>query len=194
MLPFSTVASVQAIFLALPIGMLLCLPVGVAEALEMTRLFHVSVMALAVLQVRAVLAELGGQAPPPDLKMVLVAGSKVPLPLLNETRARLCSNVVAEYGSTEMGSITVATPAILASQEGAVGYRRPWVEVEIVDDARQPVPVGRDGIVRARSSELAFYINDAGDRVETIRGWFLPWRCRAHPGGGLVVIMGAPTR
>ena len=191
MLPFSTVASVQAIFLALPVGRLRCLPAGGAEALEMTRVFHVSVMALAVLQVRAVLAELGGQAPPPDLKMVLVAGSKVPLPLLNETRARLCSNVVAEYGSTEMGSITAATPAILASEEGAVGYRRPWVEVEIVDDARQPVPAGQDGIVRARSSELAFYINDAGDRVETIEdGWFYPGDVGHIQEDGLVVIAG----
>jgi acyl-coenzyme A synthetase/AMP-(fatty) acid ligase len=191
MLPFSTVASVQGIFLALPVGMLLCLPSGTAEGLEMARLFHVSVIALAVMQVRAVLAELGDRAPPPELKMVLVAGAKIPLALLNETRARLCSNVVTEYGSTEMGSITVGTPALLSRQEGAVGYPRPWVELEVVDDAGHPVPPGQDGIVRARSTELAFYITDGGDRLETIEnGWFYPGDVGRILEDGLVVIAG----
>jgi acyl-coenzyme A synthetase/AMP-(fatty) acid ligase len=191
MLGFSTIAGIMAPMIALPLGMLLCFANGNAEALQMTRLFNVSALSLAVIQLHGFLQLLANQPPPPSLKLVVVAGSKMPIRLLHEARARLCNNIALGYGSTEMGSMTGGNGISLELHEGSAGYIRPWVEMEAVDAAGQPVPLGTDGILRARSPEMASYASDAGDTVEMFKdGWFYPGDVGRIFPDGLVVITG----
>ncbi len=50
---------------------------------------------------------------------------------------------------------------MLPAMDGAVGYVVPGVSVDIVDPSGAPLPPGREGLVRIRSSELADgYIGD----------------------------------
>ena len=114
--------------------------------------------------------------------------------LLNEARARLCSNVVMGYGSTEMGSMTGGNAVSLERFEGSAGYVRPWVDMQAVDGNGLLVPPGTDGILRARSPEMAFYATRTADPAETIRdGWFYPGDVGRIYGDGLVVITGRTT-
>jgi len=51
----------------------------------------------------------------------------------------------------------------------------PWVEVETVDETRTLLPPGREGVLRVRSPEAAFYMTPAGDRLDLHEdGWFCP--------------------
>ena len=191
MMGFSTIAGMMALLAALPIGIMICFASSNLEALQMTRLFHVTMMVLAVVQLKGFLAALGDDPPPRSLQMVVVAGARVPLGLLRETRARLCSNVISQYGSTEMGIMTASSPAALERLEGSVGYRLPWVELQAVDAEGRAVAAGSDGILRARSPEMAFYAADGGDPVEIIRdGWFYPGDVGRIYEDGLVVVTG----
>jgi long-chain acyl-CoA synthetase len=53
------------------------------------------------------------------------------------------------------------------------------------------VPAGEDGIIRARSPEMASYASDAGDTIEMFRdGWFYPGDIGRIYADGLVVITG----
>jgi len=194
MLGFSTIAGIMAPLLTLPSGMLLCFANGNAEALAMVRLFNVSMLSLAVVQLDGMLRLLVDQPPPPSLRLVAVGGSRLPVRLLNEARARLCPNIVMGYGSTEAGGMTNGTAAVIERNEGSAGYVRPWVELEAVDANGAVVPPGADGILRVRSPEMASYASDAGDPVEMIRdGWFYPGDVGRIHADGLVVIVGRTT-
>jgi acyl-coenzyme A synthetase/AMP-(fatty) acid ligase len=174
--------------------MMLCYPTGNDEALQMIRLFNASMLALATVQLKGFLAILKDQAPPPSLELVVVSGSRLPVNLLNEARARLCSNILMGYGSTEMGSMTGGNAVSLERYEGSAGYVRPWVELQAVDNQGRPVAAGSDGILRARSNEMAFYAAETADPTEVIRdGWFYPGDVGRVYADGLVVITGRTT-
>lgn len=194
MMGFSTIAGIMAPLMALPVGMLLCFAQGNAEALQMIRLFKVSMLALAVVQLRGFMTILAKEPPPDSLELVAVSGARISTALLNEARARLCSNVVMGYGSTEMGSMTGGNAVSLERFEGSAGYVRPWVDMQAVDGNGLLVPPGTDGILRARSPEMAFYATQTADPAETIRdGWFYPGDVGRIYGDGLVVITGRTT-
>jgi acyl-coenzyme A synthetase/AMP-(fatty) acid ligase len=194
MMGFSTIAGIMAPLMALPVGMMLCFAQGNAEALQMIRLFKVSMLALAVVQLRGFMSILANEPPPDSLELVAVSGARISTALLNEARARLCSNVVMGYGSTEMGSMTGGNAVSLGRFDGSAGFVRPWVDMQAVDTNGQPVPVGTDGILRARSPEMAFYATPTTDPAETIRdGWFYPGDVGRIYADGLVVITGRTT-
>jgi acyl-coenzyme A synthetase/AMP-(fatty) acid ligase len=194
MLGFSTIAGIMAPLLTLPTGMLLCFANGNAEALAMVRLFNVSMLAVAVIQLDGMLRLVADQPPPPSLRLLAVAGAKLPVRLLNEARARLCPNIVMGYGSTEMGSMTNGTAPVIERYEGSAGYVRPWVELQAVDADGVEVAAGEDGYLRARSEEMAFYAADGDDPIETISGgWFYPGDIGRVHADGLVTITGRST-
>ena len=59
---------------------------------------------------------------------------------------------------------------------GAVGFILPEAEAEIVDDADQPLPRGKEGIVRVRTAQAADgYFGDPETSARHFRdGWFYP--------------------
>ncbi len=188
---FSTTLGIMAPFFTHTVGALLCYPANPAETLQMIRLFNVSSVNGAVVQIKMLVDALGSAPPPANLKSVGIAAAKVPLGLLHEVRARLCSNVISAYGSTELGALSFGTGANLERGDGATGYALPWVTIEIVDDDREPVPPGTDGIVRARSDELAYYVDADGSPAEMLDdGWFYPGDYGRIEPDGLVVITG----
>lgn len=191
MIGFSTIAGIMAPMIAHTNGALLCFSSNYAEALNLVRLFNVTAIAGAVVQLQGLLKALGDAAPPPSLGAIAISGSKISIRMLTEIRARLSSYVMGGYGSTEIGSLTSATAADLERHEGAVGYLLPWVEMQIVDDLGEPVPAGTEGVIRARSPELAFYVDAQGKPEETTRdGWFYPGDYGRIEPDGLVVITG----
>lgn len=191
MMGFSTIAGIMAPILAHTVGALLCFSSSYADALNMVRLFNISAISGAVVQIQGILKALGNAAPPPSLRCVSVGGSKLPLRTLTEIRSRLASYVFGGYGSTEIGGLTLATGADFERHEGAAGYVLPWAEVETVDDAGQPLPRGTDGVIRARSPELAFYVDEQGRPTETTQdGWFYPGDFGRIEPDGLVIITG----
>jgi acyl-coenzyme A synthetase/AMP-(fatty) acid ligase len=191
MMGFSTIAGIMAPLIALPAGVMLCFASNYVEALHMIRLFNINVLAVAVIQLQGILKLVGGQAAPRSLRLVVAGGSKMPLRLLAEARAKLCSNVTLGYGSTEMGSMTSGSAAALERFEGSAGYLLPGVEMQAVDQDGREVSAGSDGIIRARSREAAYYVSDGGDRIEMFKdAWFYPGDVgRIYP-DGLVVITG----
>ncbi len=191
MLGFSTIAGIMAPLLTLPTGMLLCFSSSNEEALQMIRIFNVSMLSLAVIQISGFLKVLGNDPPPASLQLLAVSGARIPPRLMTEARSRLCSNVITGYGSTEMGSMTGGNSVSLGLREGSVGYIRPWVELEAVDQQGTPVPYGQDGILRAKSPEMAFYASSNPDNVELIKdGWFYPGDIGRVYEDGLVVVTG----
>ncbi len=188
---FSTIAGFQAVAMTLGYGGLIAFAQQPADVVHLIRLFQVEGLGLAIAQVPPILRHLEGQPPLTSLRLVVGAGSKLPKQLLAEMRAKLAPNVQLGYGSTEGGSVSHGTGAILEIEEGSVGYVLPWAEVEIVDAQGGIVAEGADGIIRFRSNELAHYVVDRDQGEQGFRdGWFYPGDVGRLRKDGLLAITG----
>ncbi len=84
------------------------------------------------------------------IKLVVLSGEKVSLELIEDIRNRLCRNIVVGYGSTEAGAeVTFTTPDVPSEKlaEGYVGKPLPGVEIQVVDEDDNPLPLGKVGEV-----------------------------------------------
>lgn len=189
MMGFSTLAGTVMPLTSHVGGSLLCFAAGYAEALQLCRVFGITWLMAAVVQIEGILKALGSAPPPASLRCVLVAGSKLPHRLLAEIRSRLSSYVLGGYGSTELGLVAFSTAADFERHEGSAGHLTPWAAAEAVDDDGRPLPAGRDGVLRFRSDELAVYVDEAGQPLPTLEdGWFYPGDYgRIEPDGLLIV-------
>ena len=69
-------------------------------------------------------------------------------------RARMCSNLVATYGATEISPVAAAMAHRIAHINGAVGYLAPWVQAEAVGEDDQPVQPGKQAIIRIEATPV----------------------------------------
>ncbi len=110
------------------------------------------------------------------LALVLSVGGPLPRSLSERLRARICSNLIACYGSTEANIVATAPAHAIADTPGAVGTVTPGVTVSIVDRSGNPVPAGAEGLVRISGPyTVAGYRGDAEGALTAFRdGWFYP--------------------
>jgi acyl-coenzyme A synthetase/AMP-(fatty) acid ligase len=101
------------------------------------------------------------------------------LVLLQEAMARLCPEVVVYLGATEVGGIAAGPAAtVLAEREsrpGLIGPLLPGARAQAVDAADQPLPPGREGVLRvATGTHVEGYLGKTGPDAALRGGWFYP--------------------
>jgi acyl-CoA synthetase (AMP-forming)/AMP-acid ligase II len=123
---------------------------------------------------------------------IICQGALLSKELSERVRARMCQNLFSSYGSTEVGTVAFGPANVLAETPGAVGYVEPGVTVEILDDAGQILPAGREGMVRIRTTHIAKgYIGDPQATAKSFRdGCFYPGDFGHLTADGLLVIGG----
>jgi len=106
--------------------------------------------------------------------VVLSVGGLLPRSLSERVRARVCSNLIACYGSTEANIVATAPAHAIAETAGAVGYITPGVIVGIADRSGNALAAGQEGLVRIRGPfTVAGYRGDAESGAFR-DGWFYP--------------------
>ena len=107
---------------------------------------------------------------------ISAGGAIVSKAMSERIRARMGTNLVITYGSTEAGSVASAQAHLIADVPRAVGYVAPWMNVEIVDDGGRVLPPGKEGAVRIRGPyNVAGYVGDPLATARAFRdGWFHP--------------------
>ncbi len=132
------------------------------------------------LALRSILGHLPADArPPPALEVIETGGSAVPLGLLQETMARLCPDVLVYLGATEVGGIAAGPAAtVLAEREsrpGLIGPLFPGARAQAVDAADQPLPPGREGVLRvATGTHVEGNLGETDPDGALRGGWFYP--------------------
>jgi acyl-CoA synthetase (AMP-forming)/AMP-acid ligase II len=123
---------------------------------------------------------------------MLAGGSLLSKSLSERVRLRMCSNLVAAYGSTETNMVATAPAYITAQTPGAVGYLTPGMAVETVDDADQPLPLGKEGLIRIRGPyNVQEYVGDPEESARAFRnGWFYPGDIGSLTRSTLLIITG----
>lgn len=109
-------------------------------------------------------------------EVILASGSLLSQHLSDRVRARLCANLLATYGSTEISPVAMAPAHQIAGIEGAVGYVAPWIQIEAVDDDDRALPPGSQGRLRMRGHTcVERYVGNPPGSDSLLRdGWFYP--------------------
>lgn len=109
-----------------------------------------------------------------DSLHLLVTGGALPKALALAARQRLTRNICSVLASTE--ALTLAVTPVETDEDLHWHRIHPAREAQVVDDAHQPLPAGRVGMVRIRILDgLQGYLGDATATTEFFRdGWFYP--------------------
>lgn len=195
MMGFSTLPGFMSMLGALAGGGMACFAPNAAEALQIVNIFQVSILSATVHQLHKLIDAHGAAPALPSLQALIVGGSFMPAGLIAEARARLCSNVMLGYGTTEIGSVThVNASAVEAMPAGCAGPVLPWAKLEIVDADRNCLPPGQHGAIRVRSSETALYVGATiADRQALDGDWFYPGDVGHLRDDGMVFLTGRAT-
>lgn len=127
-----------------------------------------------------------------NFRVMLAGGSLLSRALSQRARARACSNLISAYGSTETNMVATAPAYITAQTEGAVGYLTPGMNVEIVNEAYEPVPRGEEGLIRVRGPyNVKGYVGDHAETARAFRdGWFFSGDIGRLTESNLLIITG----
>lgn len=127
----------------------------------------------------------------PALRMIGVAGSPLTPSLKAQVEQALGQTLHNGYGLTETGP-TIAQTQGAPRSDCAVGQPIPGVEVRVVDNAGQAVPLGEVGELWVRSpGRMRGYYRDAATTAQVVdaEGWFRTGdMARQGPDGALEVV------
>ena len=102
----------------------------------------------------------------PNLRVVLVSGAQLDATLAQRSLARFGPVVHNLYGSTEVAYATIATPDDLAVAPGCAGRPPFGVNVRILDDSGNELPVGETGrIFVANEDQFGGYTGGGGKEI-----------------------------
>ena len=127
-----------------------------------------------------------------DLRLLYTTGAVLHPDERKEVLARVSPNLINYYGSTEGGGISVLLPEHGGAAETSVGKAVSTTEIEVVDEAHEPVAAGETGRIRYRGPCVADgFHNDPEASVESFRdGWFYPGDLGRLDGAGFLYLVG----
>ncbi len=161
------------------------------EFAGLARRFGIQRMHLQPQAAAALLADRGrAGAFPPGLNL-FTTGARIPQALRLDLQAALGVGVHVQYGTTEVGMVSLAGPADHAGHPDAVGRVFAGIDVATVDGDGRARPTGEEGLLRFRSSgAVRGYLDDpAADARHFPDGWFQPGDVgRVGPDGELRIV------
>jgi acyl-coenzyme A synthetase/AMP-(fatty) acid ligase len=127
-----------------------------------------------------------------NIEVMLCGGDVLSRSLSDRLRSRICSHLVAAYGSTETSNSAAAHAHEIADVPRAAGFVTPGVTIQIVDGSGTILPPGDEGYVRVRSEyAVDGYFGDPDESRKVFRdGWFQPGDLGVLNSDGLLLITG----
>jgi acyl-coenzyme A synthetase/AMP-(fatty) acid ligase len=175
-------------------GKTACFAADTEATLRMVNLFDIEAIIASPRQILALVEfiEKGGRSQLSSLREVIIGGGFSSPDLIRRVQSRLCRNVICNYGSTEAGLIALANFALIHNVPNAVGFPAPGVVVEIVDENDKPLPAGKEGRVRCRTSQFSrAFIAEHPERASSPDDiWWYPGDIGLLTADGILCIVG----
>jgi acyl-CoA synthetase (AMP-forming)/AMP-acid ligase II len=127
-----------------------------------------------------------------NIEVLFCGGDVLSRSLSDRLRARICSHLIAAYGSTEASMSAAAHAHEIVDVPRAVGFVTPGVIIQIVDASGTILPPGQEGYVRLRSEyAVDGYFSNPEESAKVFRlGWFYPGDLGTLSPEGLLAITG----
>ena len=108
-----------------------------------------------------------------SMRAITTGASVCPAELKRQVTAYFGPCLYENYGATEVGLVTMWTPADLEQRADSCGRLLDGVDVRIVDDARNPLPRGQLGEIFVKSpATMASYLGESKSADFTDDGYF----------------------
>ena len=127
-----------------------------------------------------------------SLRCLAITGGKVHGPVLEGLRKFITPNIYRTYASTDSGQMAISKPRDIDIKPLSAG-RPVWcVELKIVDEQGQPVPVGEVGEIICKSplATQGYYKNPAATEASFRDGWFHTGDLGHFDEGGYLYVVG----
>jgi long-chain acyl-CoA synthetase len=107
-------------------------------------------------------------------RLCISGGAPLPLSVVEAFEAQYGIPIYEGYGPTECAPVLTVNPPFGTRKLGSVGPPIPQVELRVVDDRGQTVPVGAVGEIVARGPNvMRGYLNRPAETAEVLRdGWY----------------------
>jgi cyclohexanecarboxylate-CoA ligase len=126
------------------------------------------------------------------LRTMVCGGAPIPRVLVQRAKAELAMDVLAIWGMTENGAVTMtrrSDPEDLVF--GSDGRALPGMQTRVVDDERRPVPHGTPGDLQARGvQQFAGYLKKPHLNAIDPEGWFDTGDLARQDADGYIRIVG----
>jgi long-chain acyl-CoA synthetase len=116
----------------------------------------------------------GSQADAGTLRFVICGAAPMPRDLIGEFEQRFGVPLIEGYGLSECTVCCTANPLDRVRKPGTVGLAMPGIDVGVVDENDQPLPVGEAGEVVVRGPNvMRGYLGRPAESADTLRGGWL---------------------
>jgi long-chain acyl-CoA synthetase len=112
--------------------------------------------------------------PPKHLRYSAAGGMALQSSVAERWRAMTKSEIVEGYGLTETAPVLAFNPFGGLQKDGTLGVPVPSTDVQLVDEAGKPVPVGEPGELVCKGPQVmrGYWNNEAETKVAMAGGWF----------------------
>ncbi|MEQ1772646.1 MAG: class I adenylate-forming enzyme family protein [Burkholderiales bacterium] len=164
------------------------------QLLQWIELHHVTFMTCVPLHLHQILHDLQGDSQClPFMRILRCSSATLPVSAVIDVCKRISPNVYIDYGCTEIGTATIATPAMLEANPGTIGRPLAGIEFEVVDDDGKLVSTGAHGHVRVRGPGVGncyLHAPEPGQSAAFRDGWFYPGDVVVVDDDGFVFLKG----
>lgn len=109
----------------------------------------------------------------PSLRSFLCAGAPIPGTLVDQAQETLGINIIAAWGMTENGAVTLTRITDVGRASTTDGCPLPGVEIKVVDEAGAELPADRQGKLLVRGcSNFGGYLKRPHLNATDEEGWF----------------------
>jgi acyl-coenzyme A synthetase/AMP-(fatty) acid ligase len=145
-------------------GKTICFSFLGEHALQMISSYNVDALVASTQQLLDLieLQEKGAGYTLPSLRAVSFGGSPLSPERILAAKSHICTNLISNYGTTEVGQVAIARIDAISHIPRAVGFVVPGAEVEIVDAAGVALSPGSEGFLRVRRRAPSNSTNEAG--------------------------------
>ncbi len=129
----------------------------------------------------------------PTMRVLISSGAALYAAEQREIRRKLSTNLFQYYSSTEGGGCSLLRPEEFSGHPDSVGRPCFGVAVEVVDEQHHPLPPGRIGRVRYRSSASADHYFKGDGSAAFHDGFFYPGDIGEFDADGFLYLRGRST-
>jgi acyl-coenzyme A synthetase/AMP-(fatty) acid ligase len=112
--------------------------------------------------------------------------------LLDALLRKFTPHVYADYGTSEVGPVAVASAEMMQRAADCAGHVVPWATVEIVDEEDRLLPAGRSGRLRMKVEQMfdRYHLDEPLTDQRFRDGWYYPHDRARLDADGLLYIEG----
>ena len=110
----------------------------------------------------------------PSVRYLRIVGGGLSEQLVALAMGRLTPNVYLPYGISEMGAISMASPADLKLHPDHAGKPKKGVKVQVVDEQDKVLPAGEVGEIRVKLPMMlpGYHLDEEKTKAKFKNGWF----------------------